>query len=271
MANLVRCPLAYYAEEFRVPDGIVVVESGAFKGCKNIGKVILPESLLEIGSSAFTNCQMTSIYMPKTISKIGFMAFWGCDQIGTFIIPLKVSKIEDNLLYNCKKLNYLEIPKGVKEITSSAFYGCESLQTIRCFIEDIDNLYVETSYDGSYRAFYRVPSDCTWIIPEGPKGQEEIYANRYKAQPQWVSTWNISIASGIENINADNFKILWNNGKLNITTNRSGAIRIYSVNGTLLHSINGTSGEKYQIELPRGMYIINNKKVVLKQCSKNLK
>ena len=264
MANLVRCPLAYYAEEFRVPDGIVVVESGAFKGCKNIGKVILPESLLEIGSSAFTNCQMTSIYMPKTISKIGFMAFWGCDQIGTFIIPLKVSKIEDNLLYNCKKLNYLEIPKGVKEITSSAFYGCESLQTIRCFIEDIDNLSVETSYDGSYRAFYRVPSDCTWIIPEGPKGQEEIYANRYKAQPWWVSTWNVSIASAISNINADNFNILWNSGKLNITTNRSGTIRIFSVNGTLLHSINAISGEKYQIELPRGMYIVNNKKVVLK-------
>ena len=187
MTCLVRCPLAYYSDEFRVPDGVSQIENGAFKGCKNIGKFILPESVAEIGSSAFTYCAMTSINMPKNISRIGYMAFWGCDQLETFIIPENVTEIEDYLLYSCKKLSYLEIPKGVKLITSNAFYGCESLRMIKCFVEDVDNMIVEASYDGSHRAFYKVPADCTWIVP---------YAPLYKKQPWWVSTWRAFSTKG---------------------------------------------------------------------------
>ena len=265
MVCLVRCPLAYYAEEFRVPDGIVIIESGAFKGCKNIGKIILPESVQEIGSSAFANCLMTSINMPKSISKIGYMAFWECVQIETFIIPENVTEVEDYLLYNCKKLNYLEIPEGVKKIASTAFYGCESLKTIKCNIKDIENLAVEPSYDGSYRAFYGVPSDCSWLVPAGPNGSNDpYYANLYKAQPWWVPTWNIIIATDINDAITYDYGISWNSGQLFIAPNSNGTINIYSVSGSLIKSINGKSGEQYQIEIPRGLYIINNKKVMLK-------
>lgn len=265
MANLVRCPLAYYADEFRVPEGVVIIESGAFKGCKYIGKVILPESVREIGSSAFTNCQMSSIIMPKSISKIGYMAFWGCDKIETFIIPGNVTKIEDNLLYNCKKLNYLEIPESVKSISSDAFYGCESLKTIKCLIKEIDKVSVETSYDGTYRVFYKVPSDCCWLVPEGPENQTNLYVNSYVAQPWWIPTWDINpIPTDIESALNDTFKFDWSEGTLTIRSDSNEIIRIYSLDGTLIESIKAKKGEQYQIGLPHGMYIINNKKILLR-------
>lgn len=196
MTSLVRCPLAYYAEVFRVPDGINKIESGVFKGCKGIGKIILPESVQEIGSTAFTNCSATSINMPSSITKIGYMAFWGCDQLEIFIIPKKVIEIEDDILYNCKKLSYLEIPKSIKKISPTPFYGCESLRTIRCLIKDIDSVIIKTSYDGSYRTFYRVPTDCTWFVPYG-------CSEKYKSQPWWVSTWNIIEEPQKGNLNGD--------------------------------------------------------------------
>ena len=95
----------------------------------------------------------------------------------------------------------------------------------------------------------------------------EKYANLYKTQSWWVPTWKIiieDVTTGIDDAIAYDYGMLWNSGKLIITPNSNGTINIYSINGSLVKSIIGKSGEQYQIEIPRGLYIINNKKVMLK-------
>ena len=104
-----------------------------------------------------------------------------------------------------------------------------------------------------------------WRIPIG-------YSEHYKAQPWWVSTWRIIEAndpmpddgSGIGDISNETLRIEVKSGKLVVTSDKDGMLRIYGLDGMIKKSITLSKGETVLIDMPRGLYIINNKKVLLK-------
>lgn len=270
MQELVKCPMALYAEEYIVPYGVKVIRAEAFATCTNIKRFYLPETLTTIGECAFENCEMSSIRIPQTVTSIGESAFNKCDNLESLVLPEGTNKIQNMTLHGCKSLTYIYIPANVKEFGMWAIADCPSLTMINSLITDIDKVTVHyDSYDAYYDAFEKIPSECTWRVPAGGvKGSAdyEKYAELYKAQDWWVSTWKIIIDdnTGIDDIAVTDYGISWSDGKLIIRPGSNGVFRIYCMNGTLLQSINAKSGETYQLELPRGIYIINNKKVILK-------
>lgn len=124
MKTLIRCPLAHYAEIFRVPNGVLTIADEAFEKCINLGKIVIPDGVIKIGSEAFSNTNITAIDMPNSINEIGYMAFWGCKNLEVFIIPENMSVIPSSMMYNCSNLKYVEIPRDIREIGSSAFVHC---------------------------------------------------------------------------------------------------------------------------------------------------
>ena len=268
MQELVKCPMALYAEEYIVPNGVKVIRAEAFATCKNIKRFYLPETLTTIGECAFENCEMSSVEIPQTVTSIGESAFNNCKNLETFVFPEGISKIENMTLHGCKSLSYVFIPESVKFFGMWAIADCPSLTMINSQITDIDKVVLHyDTYDKYYDAFENIPNECTWRVPSGgEKGTSDYckYAKLYRAQDWWMSTWNIIVETDIDEITKNNYEVSWNNGKLNIMSSSDGVIRIFRLNGTLIHSINAKRGMSYQLDLPRGMYIINNKKVVLK-------
>lgn len=61
-----------------------------FSGCTNLKEVILPESLVSIGTNCFENCtSLTSITIPKNVTNIDGgddSAFSGCTNLTTVTI-----------------------------------------------------------------------------------------------------------------------------------------------------------------------------------------
>lgn len=271
MQELVKCPMALYAEEYIVPNGVKVIRAEAFATCTSIKRFYLPETLTTIDECAFENCEMASIIIPQTVTSIGESAFNRCDHLESLVLPEGTNIIQNMTLHGCKSLTYVYIPANVKEFGMWAIADCPSLTMINSQITDIDKVTVHyDSYGAYYDAFEKIPNECTWRVPAGgAKGTAdyEKYAELYKAQPWWVSTWKIIIDDntvGIDDIAVTDYGISWNDGKLNILSSSNGIFRIYGINGTLIQSINAKAGETYQIELPSGMYIINNKKIILK-------
>ncbi len=137
----------------------------AFKNCKNIETVILPESLTSIGASAFAGCEklaslklpfvgekadgtgdttLTFLFggdsskVPVTLKKIelfkcqsiGRNAFKGCKTVETVVLPEELKSIGAFAFDGCAALVGIEIPTGVTTIGAAAFKGCDKFTSI---------------------------------------------------------------------------------------------------------------------------------------------
>ncbi len=77
------------------------------------GKVVIPSSIThnsktypvtQIGDSAFRNCDLISIEIPKTLTSIGSMVFYNCYKLTNITIPDSVMSIDDSAFEWCDKL-----------------------------------------------------------------------------------------------------------------------------------------------------------------------
>lgn len=80
--------------EMSVPNGVTVLGDYAFSHC-DARTISLPESVVEIGSSAFEFCRkLESVNIPNGVSEIKDHTFRCCDALTNIMIPKSVKKIE---------------------------------------------------------------------------------------------------------------------------------------------------------------------------------
>ena len=120
-------------DTFEVPEkinGFVVVSLAdeAFKET-NLTKVILPDSIINIGKEAFSGCtNLEEIVLPVDLSFISDYAFNGCTNLGQVELPEKLMVIGNYAFQNCTNLSLdLTLKSEMKTIGQSAFSGCRSL------------------------------------------------------------------------------------------------------------------------------------------------
>ncbi|MBQ7761567.1 MAG: leucine-rich repeat domain-containing protein [Clostridia bacterium] len=97
--------------------------------------VVIPEKMgkyavVEIDPQAFAGCEITSIELPKTITKIGDCAFSGCELLTQIDLPKKIKEIASGLFGGCLSLESVTIPFGVNTIKSFAFFNCKNLKSV---------------------------------------------------------------------------------------------------------------------------------------------
>lgn len=118
-----------------IPEG-VVIEDGVLKKwpCNKIpseGKVVIPNSVTEIGPTAFELCrELSAIEIPNSVNKIGAAAFRYCEALKSITIPSSVETIEINAFNGCSALTSVTIANGLRNIKDDAFANCSSLNNI---------------------------------------------------------------------------------------------------------------------------------------------
>ena len=140
-----------------IPGSVKKIGSYAFSECHALERLTLKEGVVEIGEEAFKRCDLISVTIPKSLSRIKSSAFssnkieevyitdlmaW-CEIIieGDYSSPfyfnhndysttpagyIKISK----LYLNNKLITELIIPEGVTRIPYSAFHGCTSITKV---------------------------------------------------------------------------------------------------------------------------------------------
>ena len=87
--------------------------------------ITLPETVKEIGASAFTNCsRLQKINIPEGVTKIGSSAFANCAKLKQLVLPSGLKEIPEQLCSSCNSLDSVKLPAGLTVIPQKAFSGC---------------------------------------------------------------------------------------------------------------------------------------------------
>ena len=116
------------AKKVVVPNTVVEVHSFAFTNSK-VENVTLPNSVKTIGWGAFYGAKTKVIRLPNRLKTISKMTFYD-SHIEAIIIPNSVKKIELEAFKGCKSLKSVQMSDNVKEIEDGAFGYCFELEEI---------------------------------------------------------------------------------------------------------------------------------------------
>ena len=127
-----------------LPDSLIEIKSNAFINCDNITNVQFGNSLEIIGNGAFSSTKIESINFPESIKEIGDVAFcWN---------PIKELNIPHNLevvhasTFSCLDIEFLDVPGNIKNIEDEGFSGCKLLQEV--IMEDGVEVIGESAFEG---------------------------------------------------------------------------------------------------------------------------
>ena len=164
-------------ETLVISEGIEKIGINGIASNNKLKSVSLPNSLTEMGNSAFYSCDaLTIVEFPNgsNLEIIGDEAFRSCKKLETFDIPSTVISLGKGAFREDENLcSIITIPENIIVIPEYCFSSCKSLNTVifhehitrieknafsQCYaLENIDNNFPETlEFIGQY-AFEYVP------------------------------------------------------------------------------------------------------------------
>ena len=114
-----------------IPETVLEIESEAFCDCNHLKSVSISSNTMTLGVAVFCSCQsLTSIVFPGRIESIPDKCFKGCISLTQPILPDSITSIGKSAFEGCASISQLVIPNNVVSIGDSAFSGCTSLAQI---------------------------------------------------------------------------------------------------------------------------------------------
>ena len=113
--------------EVTIEDGVTLIPENCFFDCFALTSVVLPESVTELGKSAFYGCDFTSLDFLNTgsVTTLGDFCFAGNDNLHDIVIPDSVTYVGANQFYWCKYVKTITFGANVayvgKGVMSSFF------------------------------------------------------------------------------------------------------------------------------------------------------
>lgn len=115
--------------EVVIPDKIegypvTTIASYAFKNLAEVTNIVIPETVISIGDSAFINSAITDIVIPSEVTVISGYTFKNCVSLKNIILPEGLQEIRSSAFDGCISLTEIDIPDTVTSMGQSVF--CKS-------------------------------------------------------------------------------------------------------------------------------------------------
>ena len=104
-------------------EGLAEIPADRYSGCKLAKKVIIPEGITKIGSSAFRDAVMKEAVLPASLKEIGPYAFCGCTRLKEITVREGLEEIGLAAFTLCPELACVDVPDSIRKISWLAFVG----------------------------------------------------------------------------------------------------------------------------------------------------
>lgn len=206
------------------------LDSNAFKNTA-ITKLIFPESISTIGSSAFENCtSLSEVTLPKSLTLIDSNVFSTCTALKTITFGNALNTIKSYAFYKCSSLTSIIIPESISSIETGAFMNCSGLQSVT-----VNSLLPIDFSSYNYNVFNGVDKTvCTLNVPYQSK-------SLYAFADQWKDFVNtVENPNGLM-LDLKRTRLSFMNGS-NIGVNVTSNVDWKAVSNQSWLSINSASG-----------------------------
>ena len=146
---------------------VEVVDKSAFAQCSALTSVTLPDTLKEIGGSAFTHTGLTSVDIPEGVTHIGYGAFYHT-KLTEIVLPEGVLELGNDVFGWCEELKYAYLPDSITRIGLSLFSRCTALEKAN----------IPASLTTMPDAMFHYCSSLKEIVI--PDGMEYLYTDAFK-------------------------------------------------------------------------------------------
>ncbi len=119
---------------------VVTVGTSAFKDCKELTSVTLPNTITGICNQAFrATPKLTSVNIPSSVDSIGAFAFYG-SGITSIEIPEGVKRIEEQTFVSCTALKEVIFSSTVNYVGTKAFNKATAIEKFTCKSSEVPTL-----------------------------------------------------------------------------------------------------------------------------------
>lgn len=250
---------------------VTAIDDETFQYCKELTEVVLPETITEIGTSAFANTGISGIILPKKLSKLNFNVFASCKNLTEISIPESITSINANLFKGCSTLRKVTLPSTLLSIGTSAFGQCSALEEIvfpatlvsidRHVFKDCDKLARVTClfenpnqlrYSGIYgEIFEGTPKGMILLVPTGTK---EAFAKVYPWNKRFQEIREF-IPSSVNNLSTSTTQLEVQGQSLRLTLTAAQSLQVYTLQGQLQTQQQLSAGQ-HTISLSKGTYLV---------------
>ena len=107
--------------ELMIPDGVELIDDGAFSYSKKLTGITIPEGVTGIGEDVFSGCEnLKNVSISGSVKSIGDSAFYKCTSLIDIEIPEGVVTINDKV-FDRSGLRTAVLPRSVTHIGEYAF------------------------------------------------------------------------------------------------------------------------------------------------------
>lgn len=111
-----------------IPDHIQSIGESAFRSCKNLTSVTLPEGIDKL-FRVFAYCtSLHRITIPNSVTAVNTV-FAGCTSLDSVVLPPNITLLAATFA-NCHSLQYVTLPDSLQIIRRLTFLDCQNLRSI---------------------------------------------------------------------------------------------------------------------------------------------
>lgn len=118
-----------YRHHYDIPVGTEIIGAGAFEDC-NLDTIHIPDTVTKLESCAFQCSGLYDIYIPDSVTEISEICFRGSSNLQSIRLPQNIHRLVAQAISGCKNIKEIDIPASVKQIDTTNIVWNESLERI---------------------------------------------------------------------------------------------------------------------------------------------